>query len=117
MKKMAKRNIIFAPNFLRKFRRLQKHYRHISDDLKPLLDQLRAGETPGDQITETGYTVFKVRIKNRDAQRGFSGGYRVIYYLETAEQILMVTIYSKSDESDAPANVIRSIIKEYLQEK
>jgi mRNA-degrading endonuclease RelE of RelBE toxin-antitoxin system len=113
----TKRRIVFSSPFARKAKQLQKRYRHIMDDLDPLLDQLGAGETPGDRVAATGYTVFKVRIKNQDAQRGYSGGYRVIYYLETAEQILMVTIYSKSDESDAPIYVIRSIINEYLRKK
>jgi hypothetical protein len=56
------------------------------------------------------YTLFKVRVKNSDAQRGKSGGYRIIYYLKTATQIILVTIYSKSDKSDITAAEVREII-------
>jgi len=35
----------------------------------------------------------KVRLRNSDAQRGKSGGYRVIYYLKTKAKIILVTIY------------------------
>ena len=55
--------------------------------------------------------LFKVRIKNSDARRGKSGGYRIIYYLKTEDRILLVTIYSKSDKADVPAAEIRELIK------
>ena len=55
--------------------------------------------------------LFKVRIKNSDARRGKSGGYRIIYYLKTEDHILLVTIYSKSDKADVPATEIRELIK------
>lgn len=56
------------------------------------------------------YTVFKVRIKNSSIQKGKSGGYRVIYYLKTSDQILLVTMYSKSDQSDITAAEVREIL-------
>jgi mRNA-degrading endonuclease RelE of RelBE toxin-antitoxin system len=49
----------------------------------------------GDQIPGVGYSVFKVRIKNSNNQKGKSGGYRFIYYLKTDTQILLITIYSQ----------------------
>lgn len=110
---MSDRRIVFAPHFLQDFKQLQKRYRRVTDDLRPLLDQLRHAETPGEQVQGVGYPVYKVRIKNSDAKRGKSGGYRAVYYLETLEQIVMVTIYSKSDQSDIPVAELRRIIKEY----
>ncbi|WP_333276960.1 MULTISPECIES: type II toxin-antitoxin system RelE/ParE family toxin [unclassified Microcoleus] len=79
-------------------------------DLQPLLDELLSGNFIGDQILGTGYTVFKVRLKNSDIQKGKSGGYRVIYQLRGDTYILLVVIYSKSDQNDIPANQIREII-------
>ncbi len=111
---MSSRRIVFAPHFAQDFKYLQKRYRGIASDLHPLLDQLRNGETPGDQITGVQYRVYKARIRNRDAGRGKSGGYRVIYYLETLDQAVLLTIYSKSDQSDISAQTIRQIIQEYL---
>jgi mRNA-degrading endonuclease RelE of RelBE toxin-antitoxin system len=55
--------------------------------LKTLVNQLEQGETPGDQIQGTGHSVYKVRLPNTDAQRGKSGGYRVIYYLKTSSKV------------------------------
>ena len=56
------------------------------------------------------YTLFKVRVKNSDVQKGKSGGYRIIYYLKTEKQILLVTIYSKSDKPDITVDEVREII-------
>lgn len=100
----------FSPVFLKDIKRLRKRYPHLQQDVQPLIDQLAAGETPGDQIQAIGYTVYKVRLPNRDAQRGKSGGYRVIYYIQTREQIVLLTIYSKSDRTDTSTDEIQDII-------
>ncbi len=91
-------------------RQLGKRYRRIRLDIQPVIEQLESGELPGDQIPGVDYLLFKVRVRNSDAQRGKSGGYRVIYYLKTAAQILLVTLYSKSDKSDMTAAEIREIL-------
>ena len=102
--------LVFSDEFKTRIRTLIKRYRSIRTDLKPLLDELQSGNFIGDQIPGTGYTVFKVRLKNSDIQKGKSGGYRVIYQLSSDTYILLVIIYSKSDQDDIPANQIRDII-------
>jgi mRNA-degrading endonuclease RelE of RelBE toxin-antitoxin system len=102
--------IIFSPDFQIKLRRLAKRYRNLRADLQPILDDLISGNCPGDQIAGTTYTVFKVRIKNSDIQKGKSAGYRVIYQRRDNIVILLVTIYSKSDESTLTAKEIRTMI-------
>ncbi len=110
---MNKRRVLFAPRASQDVKRLQKRYRQIRVDLRSFISQLKQGETPGDRIQGLPYRVYKARIKNSDAQRGKSGGYRLIYYLETEEQTIILTIYSKTDQSDLPTDVIRRIIEEY----
>jgi mRNA-degrading endonuclease RelE of RelBE toxin-antitoxin system len=102
--------LVFSDEFKTRLRTLIKRYRSIRTDLKPLLDELQSGNFIGDKIPGTGYTVFKVRLKNSDIQKGKSGGYRVIYQLSGDIYILLVIIYSKSDQDDIPANQIRDII-------
>lgn len=65
--------------------------------MEPVIERLGRGEKPGDQIPRVGHALFKVRIPNRDSQRGKSG---MIYYLKTHDAIILVTIYSKSDQPD-----------------
>jgi mRNA-degrading endonuclease RelE of RelBE toxin-antitoxin system len=102
--------IVFSDEFKTRLRTLLKRYRSIRNDIQPLLNELQSGNFIGDQIPGTGYTVFKVRLKNSDIQKGKSGGYRVIYQLRGDTYILLVVIYSKSDQDDIPANQIRDII-------
>jgi mRNA-degrading endonuclease RelE of RelBE toxin-antitoxin system len=55
--------VTFTDQFEREVRRLSKRYRRIRPDIQPLIEQLEAGELPGDQIPNMDYTVFKVRVK------------------------------------------------------
>jgi mRNA-degrading endonuclease RelE of RelBE toxin-antitoxin system len=102
--------VLASDKFDSEIRQLAKRYRRIRLDIQPILEQLESGELPGDQIPGMDYTLFKVRVKNSDIQKGKSGGYRVIYYLKTTTQILLVTIYSKSNKPDITAAEVREII-------
>lgn len=105
--------ILVTPDFQGQLRKLAKRYRSIRSDLQPLFDDLERGHCPGDQIPGTAYTVFKVRIKNSDIQKGKRSGYRVVYQLRDKICILLVTIYSKSDETTLAASEIRGIIERF----
>lgn len=102
--------VAFSDQFERDVRRLSKRDRRIRLDIQPMIEQLESGKLLGDQIPDIGYTVFKVRVRNSSAQKGKSGGYRIIYYLKTRDQILLVTMYSKSEQSDISAAEIREIL-------
>ncbi|MBE9038663.1 type II toxin-antitoxin system RelE family toxin [aff. Roholtiella sp. LEGE 12411] len=102
--------------FQRNLRILAKKYRGIRTDIQPTIEQLQSGELPGDQIPGVGYAIFKVRIKNRNIQKGKSGGYRLIYYVKTNTNIILVTIYSKSEQEDIAAEEIQQILAEFEQE-
>ena len=110
-----KLKIQFTDVFKRQVRDLAKRYRQIKLDIQPVLQSTSSGDLVGvgDQIQGTGYTVFKVRIKNSDIQKGKSGGYRLIYYIKTSENILCVLIYSKSDEDNVTSLEIKKIIQEF----
>jgi mRNA-degrading endonuclease RelE of RelBE toxin-antitoxin system len=103
--------------FNRNLRLLAKKYPNIRGDIQPIIQRLQFGELPGDQISGVGYTIFKVRVKNSDIQKGKSGGYRVIYYLKTAKNIILITIYSKSDTEDIAAEEIQQILAEFEQQQ
>jgi len=104
-----------SAHFQHDLKLLVKRYRAIRRDIQPIIEQLQAGELPGDQVPGIGYSIFKVRVKNSDIQKGKSGGYRLIYYLKTVEHIVLITIYSKSDQGDIAANEIRAIVTQYEQ--
>jgi mRNA-degrading endonuclease RelE of RelBE toxin-antitoxin system len=104
--------IRFTPEFRRNLRQLAKKYRHIRSDIQPVLDALAAGQRPGDSIAATDMPLYKVRAPNRDAQRGKSGGYRLIYALASEATILLLTLYSKTEQQDIDASEIQAILRE-----
>jgi mRNA-degrading endonuclease RelE of RelBE toxin-antitoxin system len=106
-------NVSATVIFLKNIRRLKKKYRNILQDLKPIIKQLEQGNLIGDQIPEVNYPVFKVRVINSDSQKGKSGGYRFIYYLKTSTNIILLTIYSKSEQINIKSYEIRKIIEQY----
>ena len=103
----------FSPEFKRNVRTLSKKYRHIRSDVDPVTEQLKAGEFVGDRITGTQYVVFKVRVKNSDIGKGKRAGYRLIYRVSEPDLVILITIYSKPDQSDISADQIRRIIREF----
>ncbi|WNZ24176.1 MAG: type II toxin-antitoxin system RelE/ParE family toxin [Leptolyngbya sp. IPPAS B-1204] len=109
--------VIASARFQRDLRLLAKRYRNVRLDVQPVIEQLQSGELPGDQIPGLGCTIFKVRLKNRDVQKGKSGGYRLIYYVKLADQIVLITIYSKSDQGDITATEIQEIIAEFARNR
>lgn len=103
----------FTPEFKRNLRALAKKYRHIRSDVQPVINQLVSGNFIGDQIPRTGFTVFKVRVRNSDLRKGKRAGYRLIYYLQSQNEIILITIYSKTEQSDVSAARIRRIVQQF----
>jgi len=102
--------IRYSDAFKSQLKRLSRRYRRIRSDVQPLLDRLSAGETPGDRIQVPGHLLYKARVRNSDAARGKRGGYRIIYDVQTANGLLLVAIYSKSDQGDIAHEELLNII-------
>jgi mRNA-degrading endonuclease RelE of RelBE toxin-antitoxin system len=101
----------YTSEFKRNLRALGKKYRHIRSDVQPFIDQIESGRTIGNQVSGIGYTIYKARVKNSDIQKGKSAGYRVIYWIKAPENIILVTIYSKLDQTDVSHQQIRRVVK------
>jgi mRNA-degrading endonuclease RelE of RelBE toxin-antitoxin system len=69
------------------------------------------GDTPGDQVQGVKYTVYKVRVRNSDTRKGKSGGYRVIYYVRTADHIILIAVSSKTERTDITSDELRRLIE------
>ena len=98
--------------FDRRLERLERKYRRTTHEVRGLVHQLIQDQRPGQRIPGVGYTVFKVRLPNRAARRGKSGGFRVIYYVQLSDLVTLLTIYSKSDETDISIAEIRQLALE-----
>jgi mRNA-degrading endonuclease RelE of RelBE toxin-antitoxin system len=101
-----------TPPFLRRLKDLAKRYRQVEKDIQPVINEIQAGNFIGDQIPGTGYTVLKVRAKNRDIPIGKSGGYRIIYQIVSPQLVSLLLIYAKSDQTDVAAEEIIEAIEQ-----
>jgi mRNA-degrading endonuclease RelE of RelBE toxin-antitoxin system len=104
--------IRYTPEFKRNLRALSRKYRHIRSDVQPIIERIQERNFVGDQIAGTGRTVFKVRVRNSDLGKGKSAGYRLIYLLNAPTDVVLITIYFKSEQSDISAAQIRRIVSD-----
>jgi mRNA-degrading endonuclease RelE of RelBE toxin-antitoxin system len=112
--------LLFTDEFQRNLRILAKKYRHIKSDLQPTLTAISQGDLIGDQIPGLGlkgegkpYCVYKVRIANSDANRGKSGGYRLIYDATESEKVILLIVYSKSEKENVKASELKEILDSF----
>ena len=98
--------------FRRDIKRLRAKYRHVQQDVQTLITHLESGQLLGDRLQSVKYPVYKVRLKSSDLVKGKSGGYRVIYFVRTADKVFLITIYAKSEQTDINPDEIRRIIEE-----
>ncbi|NJM06537.1 type II toxin-antitoxin system RelE/ParE family toxin [Candidatus Gracilibacteria bacterium] len=111
------RSLFFTSEFKRNIRQLARKYRRIKTDIQPILDELGASKVPGDRIPGINEEVYKVRARNSDSQRGKSGGYRMIYEVTAEDSIILLTVYSKTEQDDISPQEIAAIITAYSQEQ
>ncbi|MCK5524243.1 MAG: hypothetical protein KAI83_14015 [Thiomargarita sp.] len=71
----------------------------------------------GNQIPRVEQILYKLRVRNSDVQRGKSGGYRLVYCLQNTGQIILVSIYSKSEQDNFNIAQIRRILDEMSESK
>jgi mRNA-degrading endonuclease RelE of RelBE toxin-antitoxin system len=52
-------------------------------------------------------------VRNSDIAKGKSAGYRIIYYVQLKDKIVLITMYSKSERSDiATEEIIEALDEE-----
>ena len=86
--------IIPTPEFKKSVKKLFKRYKLIAKDLADLEKELQKDTHAG---VDLGNGCFKIRLKNSSVPIGKSGGFRIIYFLQTEDKIYLLEIYSKSD--------------------
>lgn len=117
MNEFPKVEVRFTPELKRNLRTLSKKYHHIRSDIQPVIEQIQTGNFVGNRISGTKYAVFKVRIKNNDVPKGKSSGYQLIYEVKTPALVILVTVYSKLDQSDISSEQIRRVLIEFEGKK
>ncbi len=101
--------IIPSDEFKKNVKTLKKKYRNIKQDLELLASELLKNPLIG---TELGKNTYKIRIKNRDNNKGKSAGYRIItYVVDKDSKIFLVSIYSKSEKD----NILDAELEELIE--
>lgn len=100
-----------TPFFENAKNKLKKKYPHIEDDYSSLVQNLKKGEFPGAEIQGVTGQVFKVRVASIDQRKGKSGGFRVIYYVVTEDNIVyLLFIYAKAKRENIKPNEIQDFL-------
>ena len=103
-----------SPEAQKDVKHLKRKYPALTNQIRKLIDQLEGDERPGDKIPGVGHDVYKVRLPNPSAQRGKSGGFRVIYYVQLADRVFLLKVYSKTEQTDISMEDIHRIVAELL---
>jgi mRNA-degrading endonuclease RelE of RelBE toxin-antitoxin system len=105
---------VFLPQFEHAVKVLKKQYRKISADLETALGMIEQDPEIGSVIPRD-YAVRKVRVASRDMQRGKSGGFRLLYKLEAADEgdfiAYLLFVYAKADQADISLRELGDLLR------
>lgn len=104
-------DILAATEFDRDVKRLRKKYRRIGEDLRAPFQDFEALGVHGELMVAYDRELRKVRLTNRSANRGKSGGFRALYVLENESTIGLIRLYSKTEESTLSRAEIRRTLR------
>ena len=102
--------IIASDGFKRDLKPLNKKYRSLKSDLSDLFDSLEVNPQQGD---EPGKSCYKVRLAIKSKGKGKRGGARVITYVITEnEEIILLSIYDKKEKDTLLPNELDDLLSE-----
>ncbi|MFN0081538.1 MAG: hypothetical protein ACKVOM_03395, partial [Ferruginibacter sp.] len=105
-------NIVNTPEFSKEIKKLLKKYPTFKTELVNLKNSLESNPFQG---TSLGNNIFKIRLSIKSKTAGKRGGARVITFIEVKDsQIVLVSIYDKSDQDTITIKIINERIKSFL---
>jgi mRNA-degrading endonuclease RelE of RelBE toxin-antitoxin system len=102
----------YSDTFKRQLKRLSRKYRHIRSDIQPFIEQMKPGKHPVIRFRAraTPFIKFDWRIPMCNEAKVVA--IRAIYYMKQQDDILLVTLYSKTEQADIEAGEVIHIIQE-----
>ena len=96
---------------------MERKYPHVEGDLDCAYGEFLTGKNPSDRIHGFGdLEIHKFRSASTDMQRGKSGGFRVIVWIEEGMQAHRLRAYAKSEAETLPAQDILASLGSIEQE-
>lgn len=104
--------ILTTLEFEKEIKRLTKKYPSLKKDYSLLLESLEQNPSQGVSL---GNNIYKIRLLISSKGTGKSGGARVITYLKIVnKELVLVSIYDKSDRANISDKEIKGRLKRYL---
>ena len=103
--------IRYSQTFLKEAKKLAKKFKKLKEDLQVAIKEI---EEQNDFGVFLGSNLYKKRIKNSSIPTGKRGGFRVILFLKTDTEIILLTIYSKTDIETLSDDDLRELVKLYF---
>ena len=101
--------VLVTPDFKKFFKKLNKKYPSIKDDLSNIITQLEQNYELG---TSLGSNLYKVRMAIESKNKGTSAGARIIYFfLSENNEIYLIHIYDKSNIENIPKHILENLLK------
>jgi len=95
--------------FKRDFKKLEKKYKKIEDDVRKVILELKENPKAG---TALQHNCYKIRMANSSTSTGKSGGFRVIYYfIDVQNNLYLMNIYSKTKKENISENELLELLK------
>ena len=104
--------IFFSEYFKKQLKKLKNKYPHVKDDLLASVTSF----DPANEIS-IGRSIYKIRVRSQDMQKGKSGGFRsYIYFYRKKNLLLPLCIYPKSETESITENELRYHFDQVIQE-
>ncbi len=104
--------IKYSDNFLKEATKLSKKFKLLKSDLKQAVDEIESKNEFGVYL---GYNLYKKRVQNSSIPTGKSGGFRIIIYQQIEDDIVLISIYSKTNKDSLSDDELKTILKEYME--
>ena len=104
--------IKYSDNFSKEAKKLSKKFKLLKTDLKQAVEEIESKNEYGVYL---GYNLYKKRVQNSSIPTGKSGGFRIIIYQQIEDEIVLISIYSKTNKDTLSDDELKTILKEYME--
>ncbi len=104
--------ILLTQEFEKELKRLSAKYPSLRSDFAQFIKELEDHPTQGVSL---GNNCYKIRLAISSKAKGKSGGARVIsYVLVVKEEVVLISIFDKSEKGNITNQEIKERLKKYL---
>lgn len=107
-------NIEYSDNFLLEAKKLFKKYKLLKKDLQMFVEDVVQNRNLG---TSLGHDLYKKRVQNSSIPTGKSGGFRIIIYKKIENNIVLISIYSKTQKESLSDDELKSVLNQYMKDR